>query len=401
MYSPALRTPPVTLSILIHRSSDPAGLLILCVIGFCAGIGLFFYGFRLLQRRRLILDTPFSKIRSASMGMVEISGLAVGPYTMIAPITARSCYYYRTLVWEWKQSGKNKAWVKVAGECMHLPFFVDDNTGRVLVDPRGADLDLHRDFEQEFCDSFFTTKDPAPDTVRSFLARHGIVTNNKIKVEEYCIKPKNSLFILGSLGDNPGLEVSPQPVRDTEAINSISTHGFSLSLSSLSFSTGSGDGDFLLGSLAQRLPLQSDARHEVIRLSPESGPTKASDMTQQQRIAAALLKAGISSPAAWAAAGMPAPGGVQVLANPAAAAPSGNGNDSHGDASSSAQANAFDPHPPVVLMKGTNNKTFLISWRSQQEVARSLGWKCALMIWGGPALALISLYFFLGIKSLI
>ena len=124
-------------------------------------------------------------------------------------------------------------------------------------------------------------------------------------------------------------------------------------------------------------------------------------MTQQQRIAAALLKAGISSPAAWAAAGMPAPGGVQVLANPAAAAPSGNGNDSHGDASSSAQANAFDPHPPVVLMKGTNNKTFLISWRSQQEVARSLGWKCALMIWGGPALALISLYFFLGIKSLI
>jgi hypothetical protein len=54
----------------------------------------------------------------------------------------------------------------------------------------------------------------------------------------------------------------------------------------------------------------------------------------------------------------------------------------------------------VVLMRGTNNKTFLISWRSQQEVARSLGWKCTLMIWGGPALALLSLYFFLGIKNL-
>jgi len=51
-------------------------------------------------------------------------------------------------------------------------------------------------------------------------------------------------------------------------------------------------------------------------------------------------------------------------------------------------------------MKGTNNKIFLISWRSQQEVARSLGWKCALMIWGGPALTLVSLYFFLGIKNL-
>ena len=95
----------MTLASLILRSSSPSGLLLWCVVGFCAGIGLFIYGFRLLQRRRLILDTPLSKIRSASMGMVEVSGLAVGPYTMVAPITARPCYYYRTLVWEWKQNG--------------------------------------------------------------------------------------------------------------------------------------------------------------------------------------------------------------------------------------------------------------------------------------------------------
>ena len=110
-------------ALILFRSSSPAGLLVWCGIGFCAGIGFFFYGFQLLQRRRLILDTPFSKIRSASMGMVEVSGLAVGPYTMVAPITARPCYYYRTLVWEYKQQGKNKQWVKVAAEAMHVPFF--------------------------------------------------------------------------------------------------------------------------------------------------------------------------------------------------------------------------------------------------------------------------------------
>ncbi len=390
----------VILSSLIHRSSDPSTLLIFCVIGFCAGIGLFFYGFRLLQRRRLILDTPFSKIRSASMGMVEVSGQAVGPHTMVAPVTARPCYYYRTLVWEWKQSGKNKTWVKVAGECMHLPFFVDDNTGRLLIDPRGADLDLHRDFEQEFCDSFFTSKEPVPGNVRSFLSRHRIATYNKIKVEEYCIKPKNSLFILGTLGENPGLEVSPRPVQDVEPLNSISTHGFSMSLNSLSFSSGSSDADFHIGSMAERLAIPSDTRVEVIRLSPESGPAKTPEMTQQQKVTAALLKAGISSPEAWAAAGVQTAGGVQVLTDPDAATSATVGNSLPSNTSSSTQANGFDPHPPVVLMKGTNNKTFLISWRSQQEVARSLGWKCALMIWGGPALALLSLYFFLGIKSL-
>ncbi len=370
-----------------------------CVVGFCAGIGLFFYGFRLLQRRRLILDTPLSKIRSASMGMVEVSGLAVGPYTTIAPVTARPCYYYRTLVWEWKQEGRSKQWVKVAGECMHVPFFVDDNTGRVLVDPRGADLDLHRDFEQEFCDSFFTTKEPVPENVRAFLARHGIATSNKIKVEEFCIKPKNSLFILGTLGENPGIEVTAQPVREAESTSAFSRQGFSLSLDSLSFSFSTA-GDDNISSLAQRLATASHPSPQVIHLSPAAGPTNPADLTQQQKVAAALVKAGISNPAAWAAAGVTQPGlsapglstSAQVMADPSAAA---------GSAKEVAEANDFDPHPPVVLRKGTNNKTFMISWRSQQEVARSLGWKCTLMIWGGPALALVSLYMFLGIRNLL
>jgi hypothetical protein len=50
-------------------------------------------------------------------------------------------------------------------------------------------------------------------------------------------------------------------------------------------------------------------------------------------------------------------------------------------------------------MRGVANKTFLISWRSQQEVARALGWKCTLMIWGGPLLALFCLYLILRVEN--
>ena len=379
---------------LIHSSSDPTNLLFLCAVGFGAGIALFVYGFRLLQRRRLILDTPFSKIRSASLGMVEISGLATGPYTMLAPITQRPCYYYRTLVWEWKQSGKDHSWVKVAAECMHLPFFIDDNTGRVLVDPRGADLDLHRDFEQQFSDSFFSTKE-FPENVRGFLTRQGIVTSNRIKVEEYCIKPKNSLFLLGTLAENPGIEIAPRPIHEPEPLTQISAGHNSLALTSISSSQSSA-GDFRIGPLDQRVGMSSDTLlREIIRLSQTPTSIKSSEMTQQQRIAAALLKAGISSPAAWAAAGIPeSQAGVQVLADATVPIPPG-------ENGAGAQSNAFDPHPAVVLMKGENNSTFLISWRSQQAVARSLAWKCALMIWGGAALALLSLYFLLAIKHLL
>ncbi len=352
--------------------------LVVCGVG----LGLFVYGFRLLQRRRLILDTPFSKIRSASLGMVELSGLAVGPYTMIAPITGRPCYYYRTLVWEWKQSGKNKDWVKVAGECMHVPFFVDDNTGRALIDPRGADLDIHRDFEQQFNNTFFSLDNDAPGAVNAFLSRHGVVTSNKIKVEEYCIKPKNSLFILGTLAENPGIEVTPQPIRDPESSHSFSSQGLSLMF-------GRDTQEFEASSPVDQNPLNT---REIIQLSPvASQPLKATDMTQQQKVAAALLKAGISNPAAWAAArvtSLASTAGVQVIAEPQPAAVN-----EQPDADPS--STDFVRRPPVVLMRGSNNKTFLISWRSQQQIARSLGWKCSLMIWGGPVLVLLGVYVFL------
>ncbi len=401
------------LSTLLLRSSSPAGLLFWCVIGLCTGIYLFSYGFRLLQRRRLILDTPVSKIRSASLGMVELSGLAVGPYTLVAPVTVRPCYYYRTLVWEWKQSGKNKRWVKVAAECMHVPFFLDDNTAKVMVDPRGADLDLHRDFQQEFCDSFFTTKEETPGNVRSFLLRYGVSTTNKIKVEEFCIKPKNALFLLGTLDENPGLELTPQPIHDDEAAAlgdwdaPFSRGGAALGRTALSLVTGGGNG---FSGLSITGGLQHDPAFDpiynkaistvsahAIHLSPASSPTKAADMTQQQKIAAALLKAGMSSPAAWTAAGV-TPSAVAVCQNP-------NGSSLESSLNGSAQIapqptaspDAFDPHPPVVLMKGKNNPTFLISWRSQRGLARSLAWKCTLMIWGGPALSLLSLYILLNL----
>ena len=377
-----IATKPILSAFLRSQDARPTAW---CVIGICVGIYLFIQGFRLLQRRQLILNTPVSKIRSASMGMVEVSGLAVGPYTMVAPVTERPCYFYRTLVWEWKRRSRSNQWVKIAAECMHVPFFLDDNTAKVMVDPRGAELDLHRDFQQEFCDGFFTTKQEAPPNVHALLSRNGISTTNKIKVEEFCIKPKNSLFLLGTLDENPGLELTSHPIHDDESISRLegmfqTPLSFSMSASTLSlgtertslidnFSTAHPVRDFALD---QSNPAKA-ASPIPIRLPSASDPTNSTDMTQQQKVAAALLKAGISNPAAWASAGV-------------ASAASGVAPDPN-----SPLAN-FDPHPPVVMKKGKNNPTFLISWRSQRELANSLGWKCTLMIWGGPVLTLLSLY---------
>jgi hypothetical protein len=95
------------------------------------------------------------------------------------------------------------------------------------------------------------------------------------------------------------------------------------------------------------------------------------------------MKAGITSPASWN------PSAVSVSAQAGSAAQPVMAVEAKAEP---IDAQGFDLHPPVVLMKGTHEPSFFISWRSQREVIGSLGWKSALMIWGGPALAIACIY---------
>lgn len=328
------------------------------VIGAGVGVYLFYHGFQLLQRKRLIENTPSSKIRSAAMGLVELNGLACGPYTLQAPITGVPCFYYRTLVWQWKQAGRSKSWVKVADEHYHVPFYLDDGTGHMLVNPQGAELDIHRDFYDEFSTSLFSSSLQTPANITNFLTMHGIPTDNKIKVEEYCIKPKNALFVLGTLAQNNGTNVGAAPIRSISSIGRVSWNFANVTWES---------------SVSVFVP-KREATEQVVAYHPPLDPA------QREKVIAALTKAGINSPAAWAAAGIgpTAPVAPVVVANSNGAA--------------AAPATEFDLHPHTVLMKGKQNPAFYISWRSQREVLASLRWKSTAMIWGGPALTLLCMY---------
>jgi hypothetical protein len=362
------------ISLLAFFRYSPGDSIIIAVIGALVGVYLFYRGFCLLQRKRLILNTPASKIRSAAMGLVEINGLAVGPYTLTAPITGAPCYYSRTMAWQWQQRGKNSEWVKVADESLHVPFFLDDNTGRILVDPQDAEMDIHRDFHDEFSTGLFSGSMEVPSNVSGFLARNGVSTDKKIKIEEYCIKPKNALFILGTLAQNPGLTVTSTPVRSIAAGQHTVSFHIPGSSARVALCAGAADSP---ASMFETFKSEA-GRTELVNFTGRNSTAPACDPAQTQKITAALLKAGISSPAAWAAAGI---GSAAVAACPAASP----------DAATAAAQ--FDQHPPVVLMKGTHDPSFLISWHSQRDVVRSLSWKSAFMIWGGPALTLMCAYY--------
>jgi hypothetical protein len=363
---------------------------ILAAIGACAGIYLSVYGFRMLARKRLILNTPISKVRSASIGLVEVNGLAAGPYTLNAPITGLPCFYYRTLVWQLKQSGKNNNWQQIVDESLHLPFYLEDDTGRLLVNPQGADLEIHRDFHDEFNGSVFFGSDLVPENVRNFLMAHGVSTDHRIRIDEYCIKPKNALFILGTLAENPGLTVSAKPVRTLPS--PLASFNFNLpggTKTKVELALNSARITMLpAGETVFETSLQNvrGLKTELVRLSSDR-PASSLDMTQQEKIAAALMKAGITNPAAWETAGLNGPASAVATATVAAGgtSPAENG-------VSNPAAGAFDLQPKIVLMKGEHNPAFFISWRSRRDVVQALNWQSTLCIWGGPALTFSCVY---------
>jgi E3 ubiquitin ligase len=355
------------LAMILNRGSMYA------LVGAFAGVYLFYRGFRMLLRKRLIENTPFSKVRSACMGLVEVSGLAAGPYTINAPITGRECYLYRTVAWEWRRSGKNSQWVKAADETLHVPFFLDDNTGRVLVDPQGAEMQIHRDFCSEFSNSPFSSSLGTPANVANFLLRHGVNGDRKTKVEEYCIKPKNALFVLGTLAENHGTTASAIPIKTVAG----DAQKFSFRISGLP------------SGLAPATSFTLGARTEIASVAV-ARPAPVLNPAQRQNVAAAMMKAGITNPAAWAAAGVGSDG-ISSSSSPSSVA-SGGAATGVALAPDTKPEPEFDLHPPVVLMKGVHDPAFFISWQSQREVVRSLGWKSAAMIWGGPALTLACVY---------
>jgi hypothetical protein len=142
-----------------HLRFDPVSLAtepaLWATAGIVIGLYMFFRGFGLLRRKLLIEGIPSSTVRSAALGLVEVSGTATGPYSVISPLSKTECYFYRAILPRHED----------CQETLCVPFFLDDGTGMLLIDPRGAETDLQASFSEH------VEWDSAPDYIRHFLSR--------------------------------------------------------------------------------------------------------------------------------------------------------------------------------------------------------------------------------------
>lgn len=373
-------------------SRDQGRIVAWSLVGAAVGVFLFFRGFKMLQLKRLIENTPTSKVRSASMGLVELSGMPVGPSTIPAGITGDPCFYYRATAWERRQSGNSSEWKQVAQESLFVPFFLKDETGLMLVNAQGADMDVHRNFKDEFGGSFFSSGNMAMGSVEDFLLRYGL-QGKHVRLEEYCIQPEYPIFVLGTLCENSS-RWDTTPERHIAAASSslsLRTGGFLQMSSSMSVQTRMS---------AMAVPAMTGMNVSTATRSPEpqaASPANSAwsdvSMDEVHRPAAAapvLAAASLSSEQPLRSAGSSQTNASQppIMRQVAVSLPDAPPLDLSANS-------GFNLNAPAAVSKGESGAPFTISCESQRELIRALGWKSAACIWGGPALTVACVYLLL------
>ncbi len=170
------------------------------------GVWLFFDGFKKWRRKRLIENIPTSKIRSMAIGLVELTGKALPRIVPVkGPITKKDCVFYKYLVERYENRGKNSTWVKVAGDTSISPFYLEDGTGKVLVNPRNAEINFAEpDFSYETGGVF---GGDIPADLENFLLSNNIrykslFGNQRMRFQEWDIYPDEQTFVLGTAEKN-------------------------------------------------------------------------------------------------------------------------------------------------------------------------------------------------------
>lgn len=124
---------------LLKGSSDPRGAFL---VGLCLGLYAFFRGFKMLRESRVLADTPRIAIRGVAMGFVHVAGTAESDQLIPSPVTRTPCCLYRVDIEKWVSEGRSANWRRQRTDVDGPGFRIKDETGSIEVDGRGAELDL-------------------------------------------------------------------------------------------------------------------------------------------------------------------------------------------------------------------------------------------------------------------
>ena len=99
--------------------------------------------FLLVQK---IENTPTSKVRSAAVGLVELFGAAKCKDDLISPVSKAKCVYWHVRAEYYKSGKRSSGWHTFFSESSSPQFYLEDDTGKMLIDPKGGEVSIPSDF---------------------------------------------------------------------------------------------------------------------------------------------------------------------------------------------------------------------------------------------------------------
>lgn len=181
---------------------------------------------RALRKRRLIRDIPTSKVQGVFIGLVELKGKAKSPDPLTSHLAGEACVHYTWSVEEhWSRwvtetytdskgntrtrTRRESGWTTVDHGGAQVPFFLEDDTGRLLVRPGGAKIEPVTIFSRTVgtADPLYYDKGPA----------HAVMdSDHRRRFTEEALPVGIPLYIVGRARERKDV-VAPEIAEDKEA----------------------------------------------------------------------------------------------------------------------------------------------------------------------------------------
>lgn len=178
------------------------------VIAPILGLAMFYDGISRYLLKQKIKNTPTSKIRSAAVGLVEVIGSVQPNQKFFSPITNTQCGYWVIKAQIYGKKARNrKGWNTFYTKSSVENFYLEDETGKILIDPNGAKVDLIAGTKQnrEFAGKIYASDGKLTDAAAKFLAAYPEAEkeftkrkNANMQIVEYCLAEGDAVYVLGT-----------------------------------------------------------------------------------------------------------------------------------------------------------------------------------------------------------
>jgi hypothetical protein len=181
------------------------------------------------HRKSLIESIPTSPIRSLAVGLVEVSGRAQPERELLrAPFSGLPCVFFTYHVEARRESRNGTRWETIAKGTSAEPFYVQNETGKVLVVPFDAQLILPDNRTTR--NNWFGT---LPEQTHQGLSKLGIAVDGwfgekTLRCSEASILPEETVYVLGTAQEQRGAVESTEN-SDRLYIGSSRDHHFIIS----------------------------------------------------------------------------------------------------------------------------------------------------------------------------